>query len=79
VGTLVRGPKIPLLKTKTVAGSLACFVAVFLVTLRITMKPLDALVVAAAATALEAVPAGNFDNIIIPFGTGLVAAQLLAH
>jgi phytol kinase len=79
VGTLVRGPKIPLLGTKTIAGSLACFAAVFLVTLRVTMKPVDALVVAGAATVLEAIPAGNFDNIIIPFGVGLVATQLLAH
>ena len=79
VGTLLRGPKIPLLRTKTVAGSLACFTAVFLVTLRITMKPVDALVVAGAATVLEAIPAGNFDNIIIPFGVGLVATQLLTH
>jgi phytol kinase len=79
VGTLLRGPKIPLLGTKTVAGSVACFAAVFLVTLRITMKPVDALVVAAAATVLEAIPAGNFDNIVIPFGVGLVATQLLVH
>jgi phytol kinase len=79
VGTLVRGPKIPLLGTKTIAGSLACFAAVFFVTLRVTMKPVDALVVAGAATVLEAIPAGNFDNIIIPFGVGLVATQLLAH
>jgi phytol kinase len=79
VGTLVRGPRIPLLRTKTIAGSLACFTAVFLVTLSITMKPVDALVVAAAATVLEAIPVGNFDNIIIPFGVGMVATQLLAH
>ena len=58
---------------------MACFAAVFLVTLRITMKPVDALVVAAAATVLEAIPAGNFDNIVIPFGVGLVATQLLVH
>jgi len=77
VGTLVRGPRIPFLNGKTIAGSLACFVAVFTVTLGITMKPGDSLIVAAAATFLEGIPAGNFDNIIIPFGVGMVAAKLL--
>ena len=79
IGTLLRGPKIPFLGGKTLAGSMACFAAVFLFTLRITMNPVNALVVAGAATLLEAIPAGNFDNIIIPFGVGLVATQLLAR
>ena len=76
VGTLVRGPKVPLLRGKTLSGSIACFVAVFLVTLRITGRPSSALVIAAAATLLEGIPAGNFDNVIIPFGVGLVAWTL---
>ncbi len=76
VGTLVRGPRIPLLGGKTLAGSLACFAAVFLVTLRITGQPGSALVIAASATVLEAIPAGNFDNLVIPFGVGLVAMAL---
>ena len=76
VGTLVRGPKVPLLQGKTLSGSIACFVAVFLATLRITGRPSSALVIAAAATILEGIPAGNFDNVIIPFGVGLVAWAL---
>jgi phytol kinase len=79
VGTVVRGPRIPFLSGKTLAGSFACFAAVFLVTFSITSKPADSLIVAAAATLLEGIPAGNFDNIIIPFGVGMVAAQLLVH
>lgn len=77
VGRMVRGPRIPFLHGKTIAGSLACFSAVFLVTLRITMKPGSALLVAGAATVLEAIPAGNFDNIIVPFGVGMLATKLL--
>ena len=77
VGTAVRGPRIPFLNGKTLAGSLACFAAVFIVTFGITSKPADSLIVAAAATFLEGIPAGNFDNIIIPFGVGMVAAKLL--
>jgi phytol kinase len=76
VGTMVRGPRIPFLRGKTFAGSLACFSAVFLVTLRITMRPGSALLVAGAATILEGIPAGNFDNIIVPFGVGMLATKL---
>jgi dolichol kinase len=76
VGTLVRGPKVPFLHTKTLSGSIACFLAVFLVTLGVTHQPSSSLVIAAAATILEGIPAGNFDNIIIPFGVGLVAWAL---
>jgi dolichol kinase len=77
VGTVVRGPRIPFLNGKTLAGSFACFAAVFIVTFGITSRPADSLIVAAAATFLEGIPAGNFDNIIIPFGVGMVAAKLL--
>jgi phytol kinase len=76
IGTLARGPRIPLLRGKTLAGSVACFAAVFVATLRITNKPSAALVVAGTATFLEGIPAGNFDNLIIPFGVGLVAWTL---
>jgi dolichol kinase len=77
VGKTIRGPKIPLLQGKTFAGSGACFLAVFLVTLKVTANPLNSLVIAIAATALEAAPLGDFDNIIIPFGVGLAATRML--
>jgi dolichol kinase len=75
-GTIFRGPSVPLLRGKTMAGSFACFAAVFLVTLQITNEPSAALVLAGTATFLEAIPAGNFDNIVIPFGVGLTAWAL---
>jgi dolichol kinase len=75
-GNMVQGPRIPLLGGKTVSGSLACFSAVFIVTLSVTQRPADALILAAAGAVLEAIPAGNFDNIILPVGVGLIAARL---
>jgi phytol kinase len=77
VGKTVRGPRIPFLRGKTVSGSLACLAAVFLATFRVTGKALESLVVAAAATALEAIPVGDFDNLVLPLGTGLLASLLL--
>jgi phytol kinase len=75
-GTMVRGPKIPLFGGKTLSGSLACFGAVFAVTLAVTQRPLDALVIGAAGALLEAIPAGDFDNIVLPVGVGLIASRL---
>ncbi len=75
-GTMLRGPRIPLVGGKTFSGSVACFAAVFAVTLGVTQRPLDALVVGAASALLEAIPAGNFDNIVLPVGVGLLATRL---
>ena len=58
-------------------GSLACFVAVFTAGLAVTGETVTALVVAAVATVLEAVPSDDLDNIIMPVGVGLVATLLL--
>ncbi len=75
-GTMMRGPRIPLFGGKTLSGSLACFAAVFAATLAVTQRPLDALVLGAAGALLEAIPAGNFDNIVLPVGVGLIASRL---
>jgi phytol kinase len=75
-GTMVRGPRIPLFGSKTISGSLACFAAVFYVTLRVTGRPAEALILAVAGAFLEAIPAGNFDNIVLPVGVGLIASRL---
>jgi phytol kinase len=76
-GKTFGGPAIPFVKGKTVSGSLACLIAVFIATLRITSKPLESLFIAFIATLLEAAPFGNFDNIVIPFGVGLASTQIL--
>ena len=76
-GKTIGGPKIPFVKGKTLSGSLACFIAVYITTLGITSKPVEAALIAFVATLLEAVPFGNFDNLVIPFGVGLAATQIL--
>lgn len=62
---------------KTVAGSLACFVAVFFATLAVTGNPMTALYIATAATLLEALPTNDIDNILLPTGVGFLAAALM--
>jgi phytol kinase len=76
-GAVLRGPAIPFLRGKTFAGSLACFLVVLLITLRVTQSLLDAVAVASAAAIVEAIPLGNFDNIAIPVGLGFVATSLI--
>jgi len=77
VGRVVGGPRIPFLRDKTFSGSLACFAAVFMMAFSVSRKPVESLVIATVAMVLEGVPTGNFDNIIIPFGVGMVATKLL--
>jgi dolichol kinase len=77
VGRVVGGPRIPFLQGKTFSGSLACFAAVFLMAYLVSSRPAESLIIATVATVLEGVPTGNFDNIIIPFGVGMVATKLL--
>jgi phytol kinase len=76
-GKLIGGIKIPFTKGKTLIGSLACFVAVGLITYRILNNPLYALATALVATLLEALPTEDLDNIILPVGTGLFISLLL--
>jgi phytol kinase len=77
VGRLVPGPRIPFTRGKSVMGSLACFTAVLVASSALVRTPPEAVFVALAATALEAVPSGDFDNLLVPVGTGMVAAALL--
>jgi phytol kinase len=62
---------------KTVEGSLACFAAVWFVTLLVTGRIEIAMAIAVVATVLEALPTDDMDNIILPAGVGLVATLLL--
>jgi dolichol kinase len=77
VGTAFGRLKIPFTGGKSVAGSVACCVVVFVAALRITGRPGAAGIIALAAAAVEAAPTRDFDNLILPAGTGLVAAYLL--
>jgi phytol kinase len=77
IGKIVRGIKIPFTRGKTLAGSSACFVSVFIITWRIMGSFWKALCVAFFATAIEALPTGDFDNLIIPLGVGFFTSLLI--
>ncbi|HVP20009.1 MAG TPA: phosphatidate cytidylyltransferase [Spirochaetia bacterium] len=77
VGRVVGGPRVPFLQGKTFSGSLSCFAAVFVMAYHVSGRPVESLIIGTVAMVLEGVPTGNFDNIIIPFGVGMVATKLL--
>ncbi|MDC7222911.1 MAG: phosphatidate cytidylyltransferase [Spirochaetales bacterium] len=68
---------VPFLKDKTLEGSLACFGAVYLASFHVLHDLLDALLIALFATMLEAIPLKDYDNVIIPLGTGIFSLFLL--
>jgi dolichol kinase len=76
-GKLIRGIKLPFTRGKTLAGTGACFIAVFIIAFRILGNPLYALLTAAVAAFLEALPTEDLDNVILPVGTGLFVSLLL--
>jgi dolichol kinase len=77
VGKSVGGPHLPFAAEKTVAGTLACFMVVFALTQRLGAEPLTALHIAAGAALIEAYAPQDMDNILLPVGTGYLAARLL--
>lgn len=77
VGMTVRGPRLPFAGGKTVSGSLACFLAVFLISLSLGGSPAAAAVLGLTAAFLESLPSGDLDNILIPIGVGSLASTLL--
>ncbi|MBN1685431.1 MAG: phosphatidate cytidylyltransferase [Spirochaetales bacterium] len=78
VGKLYGRVRIPLTGGKTYAGSLACFVVVLFIAYRVTDNILLAIPIAFVATALEAFPTKDLDNILMPVGTGFIASELLS-
>ncbi len=70
--------RIPFTGGKSVEGSLTCFVAVLLAILVFVpaIPANKAVLIALIATGLEVLPSKDFDNIILPVGTGLVAMLL---
>lgn len=78
IGKIFGRIRIPLTGGKTLAGSAACFAAVYLVTYGVTGNPISSVIIAAAATVFEVLPTKDLDNIILPLGTGFIASQLLS-
>lgn len=57
---------------KTVEGALACFLSVFCATVFVIPNhPGKALLIAAVASLIEALPLRDWDNVALPLGTGL--------
>ena len=66
--------QIPFTGGKTVAGSFACFISVYIVTLLILRNQAAAVTIASISALLEMLPTGDLDNIILPVGAGFVAS-----
>ena len=76
VGKLFGRVEIPFTGGKTFIGSAACFMMVYFSAMILYGDPAISAGIAAAATMLEALPSTDFDNILIPVGTGFVAQYL---
>jgi dolichol kinase len=63
---------------KSIEGSMACFIAVFISVLLVSRNYTVSLVAAVTATAVEALPLKDYDNIALPLIVGAVV-QLAMH
>jgi dolichol kinase len=62
---------------KSIEGSLACFIAVFVSAELVTHNYINALICAAAAAIIEAAHTEDFDNILIPLTVGMIAKFII--
>ncbi len=75
VGSLFGKKKIPFTGGKSYIGTFAGFLAVFIITFKITGNLLFSLIISTATSLFELFPTKDIDNLIIPVGTGLVAMK----
>lgn len=68
---------IPFTGGKSLEGSLTCFLTSFLSTYLISGQFLASIGIALSATVVEAAPTKDWDNIILPLTTGIIAVILL--
>ena len=66
IGKMFGRIQIPFTHGKTIAGSLACFFAVFFATGLYCHNWFTAMIIGICATCIEVLPLKNFDNLIIP-------------
>ncbi len=76
MGKLFGKIPIPGAHGKTVAGSLTCFIAVFVSTFCCCQNCLISLIVATCAMFIEVLPLADFDNLIIPPAIGVIYYSL---
>lgn len=77
VGRVFGKIAIPGAKGKTVAGSLACFTAVFISTFCVCKNCFISLVIGTVAMIIEVLPIADFDNVIIPISIGFIFMMII--
>lgn len=76
VGKTIGRIRMPFTKGKSLEGSLTCFVAAFVPTFIMSASISKSLVIALGATLVEALPTKDWDNILLPLATGVIATLL---
>ena len=62
---------------KSIEGSAACLIAVFMVTYGFFDHTTGVLIVALTAAFIESLSLGDMDNMLMPFGVGFIAELVL--
>lgn len=75
-GKLFGRLEIPFTGGKTFVGSASCFMIVYMAAVILYRDPVVSMGIALTATMIEALPSTDFDNILIPVGTGFAAEYL---
>ncbi|MFA6938235.1 MAG: phosphatidate cytidylyltransferase [Treponema sp.] len=68
---------IPFTEGKTVAGSLTCFIAIFISSFSVSKSASTSLVIASCGMFIEVMPLKDFDNILIPILLGGIAQTIM--
>ncbi|MBR2108204.1 MAG: phosphatidate cytidylyltransferase, partial [Treponema sp.] len=74
VGKVIGRIVIPFSGGKTVAGSLTCFIAVYISCFCVCQNAFTSLIIALFAMLIEVLPLKDFDNIVIPIFVGFLFA-----
>jgi len=77
VGKLFGRVRPAILRGKSIEGSMACFIAVFISVWLVSRDYTISLVAAVTATAVEALPLKDYDNVALPLIVGAVVQQAM--
>ncbi len=77
LGKTFQGPKIPFTFGKTFSGSVGCFSFLTLVYYSCGLRLPQALIMAFCASLIEIFPTGDYDNLLIPLGVGIIAQNFI--
>ena len=76
-GKLIGGVKIPFTFGKTLSGTTGCFLVLCFVFFLCGLNLWQILIISAASSLIEALPRGDFDNLILPVSVGLLIKFLI--